>query len=279
MKKQTLIILGIIIFFIICITLGVVFAANTTNENNNEALISKTEDEINFLEKNIIEMMNKLNNIDFYNSVLIQTVDEKSNENKENTNTITDTENVKYEVKSNSIISNDNKEVDWKYIKSNIENLYNILPTIITDLNSLNINKEDILNFSNTLDQVALAIKQEDKLISLNNLASMHSFLPKYLSKFSKDTQKMNIAYTKNCILNSYAFAEQNNWNEVKAQTSNALNYYLNTMNDIDISNEKQNRISKVYILLNEINNSIDLQDKDLFLIKYRNVMQELMNL
>ena len=49
-------------------------------------------------------------------------------------------------------------------------------------------------------------------------------------------------------------------------------------MNSIHEKGQKQSQISKIYVLLNELNNTIENQDKDLFYIKYRNSMEELMN-
>ena len=325
MNRKILVLILIAIFLLISIGFGIVFALNSNNYTNlkdDKVLIEKAEQEIKFLEDKIIAMMNKLNNINFLNTVF--TEEKKSNKNqgsaKENeineeqsqtqksessskssgeteektsmggeesssinsqfSNGASSNENTKYEVKNGGILaSNDNDEIDWEYMKTNIEEIYTILPTIITDLNMLDVNSESILNFSNSLDQTTLSIKNEDKLVSLNNLASLYAFLPNYRNQFSKDNQKINIDYTVNCILNSYVFVEQNNWNEVKAQLTNAINYYSAVMDGINENVQNQNRISKAYILLNELNSCINFQDTELFYIKYRNVIEELVNL
>lgn len=320
MNRKIIIFVLIAVFLLISIGLGVVFALNNNNSMNSKedkTLIEKAEQEIKFLEDKIIAMMNKLNHINFLNSVLTEEKNANKNQNSEEENKSqtktneqsskssseaeqetsmkpqegsssdsqitsgsSSNENVKYEVKNGGIlISNGSTEIDWEYMKSNIETIYTILPTIVTDLNTLNVNSQDILNFSNSLDQTTLSIKNEDKLVSLNNLASLYAFLPSYRSQFSQDTQKINIDFTINCILNSYAFVEQNNWNEAKVQLANATNYYLKVMDGIDQNIQNQNRVSKAYILLNELNSSVNFQDKELFFIKYRNVMEEMVNL
>ena len=50
-------------------------------------------------------------------------------------------------------------------------------------------------------------------------------------------------------------------------------------MDGVSTNIQNQNRVSKAYILLNELNGCINMQDKELYYIKYRNVMEELMNL
>ena len=102
--------------------------------------------------------------------------------------------------------------------------------------------------------------------------------MPNYRNQFSKDSQAINIDYCKSFILNSYVLVEQNNWQEIKSQMTSAMNYFSRVMESISENTQNQNRISKTYILLNELNNSIELQDRELFYIKYRNVMQELLD-
>lgn len=200
--------------------------------------------------------------------------DSEKSENATNTK-----ENTKFELKNSGVLMGQSQEVDWDSIKSNTEMLYSTLPTVILDLHELNVNNEDILNFSNVLDQVTLSVKQEDKTATLNNLASLYAFLPTYRSQISEDNQSINIDYVKACVLNSYAFVEQEKWDEMKNQMANAMNYFSNIMNRVEGKEQDQNRISKIYVLLNELNNSIDKKEKDLYYIKYRNLMEELINL
>ena len=181
--------------------------------------------------------------------------------------------------RSGILVNGVNGEIDWNYIKANIEMIYTIWPTVVADLNALDVNSEDILNFSSVLDKVTLSVKAEDKVTTLNNLVSLYAFLPKYREQFSDDSQAINLDYCKNSIINSYALVEQNNWQEVKKQIENAINYYINIMDGVSTNIQNQNRVSKAYILLNELNSCVNMQDKELYYLKYRNVMEELMNL
>lgn len=306
MKKQ--IIIGSII--LICIVACVVFIISKNNSKD-ISLQAKTEDEIEHLEEKIVAMMNSLNKITLSNSVLVE---EKTNENSQtsgntkqsNDNSQEDGEesssqssdsssssgssdsdsdkenttkgNSKYEIVNDSILANQNQTVDWEYIKSSAETIHSSWATLTIDLHSLNVNNQDILNFSNVLDQVTLSVKQEDKTATLNNLASLYAFFPIYIKQISNDSEKINIDYTKACVLNSYALVEQNKWDEMKLQVTNGINYFTNILNSVNDEKQNQNKLSKTYVLLNELNNSIDLKDKDLYMIKYRNVMEELVN-
>lgn len=314
MNKKILINSFIIIFALFCIIFGIVFAFNK-NYAKDENLTSKAEEEIKYLEDKIILMMNKLNKISFSDTIMIEKQTQSNNQNSqtskdtsksnnsegegeeggssknlssgssegstgsESEGSNTTKETTKYEVKENSILLNANQDIDWDYIKSNTETIYSTWPTIVVDLHELNVKNEDILNFSNVLDQVTLSVKNEDKTTTLNNLASLYAFFPNYRSQISDDNKNINIDYTKNCLLNSYALVEQDKWEEIGVQLTNAMNYFSNVMNSIDGNGQTQNRISKVYVLLNELNSSVNIKDKELFYIKYRNVMEEVTNL
>lgn len=303
----------LIIFSIAIVIIFVVYIVTSTNnyiKSNSKKIDEKTEEEIKQLEEKLVGMINSLNNISFTNTVLKQTSEKSSSTNSNNNssnnsldNSSKDSNNeqnsqssgssnndsdsisskteeqVKYEIQKNDILLIDLSNIDWEYIKANTESIYNLWANLIVDLHELNVNNQDILNFSNTLDQVTLSVKQENKYASITNLVSLYSYLPIYVNQFLDDENDKNIFLTKNCVLNTYALIEQQNWDEMKKQTASAIEYFSNIMNNIE-NNERQNKnkITKIYVLLNELYSSIDLKDKELYYIKYRNVMEELIN-
>ncbi len=303
----------LIIFSIVIVIIFVAYIVTSTNnyiKSNSKKIDEKTEEEIKQLEEKLVGMINSLNNISFTNTVLKQTSEKSSSTNSNNNsfnnssdNSSKDSNNeqnsqssgnsdndsnsisskteeqVKYEIQKNDILLIDLSNIDWEYIKANTESIYNLWANLIIDLHELNVNNQDILNFSNTLDQVTLSVKQENKYASVTNLVSLYSYLPIYVNQFLDDENDKNIFLTKNCVLNTYALIEQQNWDEMKKQTASAIEYFSNIMNNIE-NNERQNKnkITKIYVLLNELYSSIDLKDKELYYIKYRNVMEELIN-
>jgi len=301
---------SILIFSIIIVIIISVIAFFYINNNKTENIPTiKTEEEIEHLQERIISMMNSLNNITLSNAILVEEKTENKNENKQegqnqeqsgsqsssnqkegsqnqessssnqsNTQASPSNETTKYRIKNDSILVNENNSIDWEYIKTNAEAIHSSWSIATIDLHSLNVNNEDILNFGVTLDQMTISAKQEDKTATLNNLASLYGFFPKYVEQISEDKEKINLCYTKTCVLNSYALMEQDKWDEMKMQCTNAINYFTNILNNMNQNTQNQNKISKIYVLLNELNNSVNLKDKEIFMIKYRNVMEELVN-
>lgn len=308
MNKKIFIIIIIILIIIISIIIGSLIVKYRQNQEINK-LSEKTENEINYLNERIISIMNELNNISFETAILKKTnetvtKEETSNEstkdsnsstnNGENKNSDNDNNNnnnsnnnnngekvqLKYNLEKSSILLTDLKDIDWEYIKRELENIHTIWPNCIIDLYEQNVNDQEILGFSDLLNIITINIKQEQKEESITNLAVLYSYLPRYLEKILDDNRKINLINTKSSILNTYALIETNEWENMKVQLQNAIESFSNIINNVEEANEyTENRISKTYILLNELNNSINLQDKELYYIKYKNVMEELIKL
>ena len=132
---------------------------------------------------------------------------------------------------------------------------------------------EDILNFSKALDEAVVFIKSEDKKKSLLKLADLYEFLPKYANELSIEESTKNILQTKYNILKAYSLVENEDWNEVQNQLEQADDAYTKVINDVDYIQNKQEETLRIYVLIKELKNSINVKDKDIFYIKYKNLM------
>lgn len=298
MKKEKIIkyVAVLIVVIIIAISIFIIIKFKNNNKKDDN-LNEKTQEELKYISTKIIELMNGLNNITFSNYILIEeeNTDNKennSNENNENEGNKSDTfsdksnntqssseSNIKYELKGSNILSNNTGTINWDNEKGAIESINVKWTSLIVDLHQLNVNNDDILNFSNILNQTIVNIKQENKVNTMLDLANLYGYIPNYLKQFSNDEEKISIEYIKSNILNSYALVEQERWDEVKEQVFNSVENITNIMNSINTEQFSQYQINRIYVMLNELYSSIDLKDKQLYYIKYRNVMEELMNI
>ena len=298
MKKEKIIKYVAVLIVVIIITISIFIIIKFKNNNKkDDNLNEKTQEELKYISTKIIELMNGLNNITFSNYILIEeeNTDNKennSNENNENEGNKSDTfsdksnntqssseSNIKYELKGSNILSNNTGTINWDNEKGAIESINVKWTSLIVDLHQLNVNNDDILNFSNILNQTIVNIKQENKVNTMLDLANLYGYIPNYLKQFSNDEEKISIEYIKSNILNSYALVEQERWDEVKEQVFNSVENITNIMNSINTEQFSQYQINRIYVMLNELYSSIDLKDKQLYYIKYRNVMEELMNI
>lgn len=289
---------GILISGAIVIILTIVTIFTIKQEKTQAAgtanLQEKVDSEMKYLDNKLLSMLNGLNNIMLRNyMVTSQEVGQSSEDtesessgvtkNSDETQTESDSSSIDQEEKINLHelkavgVLTTNKEANWDTLKTEIEILYSSWSTIILDLYKLNINSADILEFSTLLDSATIFIKAEDKPQSLATLANLYACIPKYIEGYSNDTKKINLQKTKSNLINAYSLVENEDWNEINTQINNAELSFLNVLNSV--STEEDYDINKSYILLKELQSSIPEKDKDIFYIKYKNLLEKLNNI
>lgn len=247
-----------------------------------DLLKEKVTEEVEVMESKIVDMLNNCNNISTRNYKVISekienkdTESDKTQSQDSEQNTESDkSENIESEVQknvSNRVLVGD-RTPNWDEIKNNIEILSDIWGTVIKDLYKCNVNNEDILKFSDSLNLAIISIKNSDKPNTMQNLVNMYSYLPTFANNVYKEEQQKNKLNAKYHIINAYSKIETENWDEINKEMTEADKHITNTMNDVNQTNEN---IEKTYIVLKEFQNAISKQDKDVLYIKYRNLIEE----
>lgn len=307
MKKYIVTI--ITLFFIIAITIVGYFVYRNIKEskaNSSETLKEKSISEIEYLGDNIIYVMNELNNISYTNYKIVSEEIEDSSSNEKSSSSGSGSEQGDSEEESssgsskgdsrqggsgstitttnmsnaNNILDDDSTEaIDWNSVDMKIQDMYSAWTTIMIDLSSLNVNKDNLLKFNGMLDKISSSIEQKDKENILINCSDLYNLLSGYISEFSADSTNTSVYSVRSNILYSYSEMERDNWEEAgnyikKADEnfSNILNNQINNINKIDI-------VNKAYVLLNELQEDCNGKDRKVFLINYSNLMQELQNI
>lgn len=276
MKKYIVTI--IVLFVLIALSIGgyFVYSKTMTNKSNDSTTLrQKSVSEIEFASSSIIEIMNEINHIMYTKYEVVK--EEISNPEAESSNTTS--ENT---IDGSSVQENENQateEPDWANIRSDVEDIYTDWTTILIDLTTLNVNRDNLLKFNNKLDEAIDSIEKKDKAATLLNLAGLHDLLSQYLSDFSGNGEKNTIYNIRTNVLYAYAYVESEDWNKIgenivkaKEGFSVLMNNSLNNLNNIDI-------INKAYILVNELEEDSKVQNKTTFLISYRNLIEEMENI
>lgn len=301
------------IFFIISVIiisiLGITIAV--FSQTKKDDLHDKINSELDYLEGKMIGMLNSLNNITFSNNVSLEqstvkgkSLSESGNEEQGNSgseqqsdkqsdgsgNQDTSQEEsssqqgekgsdyTRYNVENRNILVNDDATIDWNYLKTTTEVLYSTWPTIIVDLKTANVKNEDILKFSQELDNLVVTVQKQDKKDTIFTLTRLYALLSEYTNQTTDDQKQINISYTKLHIINAYANLEDENWEEIGNQIILANEYFNRIINSVD-ENSSHINISKTYIAINEMNNVINLKDRKLFYLKYINLMESAMQI
>lgn len=271
--------------------------------NSNEDIKNKALAEVKKIEGEFVDIFNKLNNVNFDNyKVSASEMENLQNKNKsssesnssegesksKSTSTSEDssqksqnetednTKNQQYKLEKIGILTKD-EEINWKEIKNKVETLYTSLYLATLDLYQTTNNQEDIVNFNKEYDNLTKAVKDEDKEKSLKELSNLYNYMPKFVENCTDKEREKIIINTKNYIFKAYSILDTEEWSNISDNINRAIEQFSKLVNSKETGNRYN--INKVYIIINELQNAVNLKDKEIFLIKYKKLLEEIQNI
>lgn len=299
----------IIFPILIALTILVITLSGCSNNKENEDMKSKIARELDYLDTQIISILNDLNNISLQSYTVTSeeitlgengsnggsssggsssqsgSSSEGSSQGSEQKQSSSQGESGSSEQKSKTtimkmepenVLSSDGNDIDWNSIKNNIETINELWGVVILDLSNMNVDNNDILNFSSTLDDCILSIKDEKKVDTLTNIAKLYSFIPKFERGISVENSVQNIKQVKSYIINAYSLVEKDDWTAIGNNISECEKTFKNITNDMEYMKDKEYKVNRTYVLIKELQNSLTYKDKKLFYVKYKNVMESI---
>ena len=295
-----------LVLIVIIIVLSIALYVNISKGSEGKEEERKTS-EINFLEEKLVNLFNEMNNIQTRNySISVSEISEQSKKQKDSssnnskqeqdsqkdsnsssgsdsstssdTSSGTNQKSQKFELEAKGVLTNSD-EINWDYIKSEIEILYSWLPTITLDLYKSNVNQENVLNFNKEFDNLTIVTKNEKKEETLNSLSKLYEYLIGFIENSENYKTKKDILESKLYILKAYAKLDSKNWVEIGNNTKQSIDIYSRLLSNTNLDANKQYSISKVYVMINELQNAVEVQDESVFLIKYKNILEEMNSL
>ena len=295
-----------IVLILIIVILGFMIYSNASKDDDNNQN-EKTFSEIKYVESKLVELFNEMNKIESrnYNIAIGEVsketeqssseesssssgsgggqggtssgeVSSSSGDNNSTSNSKQD--NKKFELEISGVLTN-KEDINWEYIKGEIENLYSSISTITLDLLQINVTQEEILAFNSQLDNLAVAVKDENKENTLSQMSTLYDTLATITQKIQgEETYKILVEIKQN-IFKAYSKLDTGNWNEIANDINNAITSYSKLLSNTNIESQNQYAINKGYILINELQNAVNLQDVSVFLIKYKYLLEELNSL
>ncbi len=335
--KYICFILGII-GIILLITLISIKISSVNAKTSEKNIKDKIKDEIAYLDSNLIEIMNKLNNIEvikykIYTKEINDSSSQEdssnqggsssqdssssqnqssnqgsssqqsnsSNQNSSNNQGSSSSENNSSsqsselgensssnanETKNSQVVSSlipnatleqNNDNVDWTEISFLLENIYSTMPTIKLDLQKQGISEDLISSFSVSIDGAIQSIKNKDKTNALVNLFNSYINLPKYIESIGGDEYTINLYNTKANILNALVLASVGNkWDNILTNIQNAKSNFALIVSSDNGDENRKNQLQKTQILIDDLERMAKINDKEIFFIGYKNVMQDL---
>lgn len=264
------------------------------SNDKNSKLNKKVESEIEYLDVSIINAMNKLNNItltrykvytksinntgvsnndEAQNNTQQEEKSDKDNQNEEKENQIS----VSKSINNNSLTETNNSNINWDEITFIYENIYSVWPTINLDLKEVGASDEYLNKFNLDLNGVAQSINSKDKNSALVNFYNLYFQLPNFLTLVTQDAYKITNYNTKVAVLNAYTLANENNkWKEISESVGRAKNNFNKMFEFVKEDDDRRNDIKKTYAIINDLENCVVLNDKNIFYMQYKNTIQSL---
>ena len=304
--------IGYIILIVIIAILGFVIYSNANKgEENNQQ--EKVLSEIKYVESKLVQLFNEMNKIESRNySIAIGEISKDNNSNQSsgqsngqssgqsssesgsgggeggtssgeqstisgnsNSSSNSDQDNKKFELQLSGVLTN-KEDINWEYVKGEIENLYTSVATITLDFYQIGANQDNILAFNQQIDNLSVAVKEENKETTLAELSNLYTNLSNITQSLEEnETYKMVVRIKEN-IFKAYSKLDAGKWDEISNDVNNATFTYSELLTNASNGIDNQYEINKGYILINEMQNAVKLQDVSVFLIKYKNLLEEL---
>lgn len=230
------IIISIFVFFIILLlSISIIIAKNSSNKTNFEIDTEKVYYEIKYIDSQLLSMLHLLKNIG---------------------------NNLKF-------------YINWGELNNQTESLYKYWNTVILDFNYLDIDKNNLTKFGQDLDQLAIAISNQEKDIACNKLLELYKKLTIYSNTLDDKKYKL-LLVTKYNLLTSLVIAEKDNWTLTYEYIQTASDNISNLVKKMDNNKYSQYNINQAYVSIKELENIINSKDLKVFYFKYKIVMDNI---
>lgn len=277
--------------------MALVALSGCSNKNSNEDNNEKIASELEYISSKIFDLSNKLNNISSENYELVpkeielssekensgssgekgesssETSGEESSKKGEEAETVTST---KMKTKNSLDTNNNDSEIDWQSIKTEIELINNIWSVINIDLAKEKVADNDIQEFNAKLNQTIISIKNEDKNTSLENISNLYSFIPTFMNYISINNSDRIVTSTKAELLKAYTAVSLKNWESVSTHVANAKNMFISILDENEEIKNNEFKIDKVRTLIQNLESSVKLEDEQLFLVHYKILIEQI---
>ncbi len=160
-------------------------------------------------------------------------------------------------------------KINWEWIKPDITKINDSWGTLILDLTEVNVQNQDIMDFSKHLNGLLISISEEDEQVMLEELKELYKKVIVFRQAYSEDKNQIQKNKIKSGVLSVYSSANKDDWATVKTDIDAILESYKGLMNDIRYAEENGFNLNKVYVLLEEYKMSTQTQNYDLVRMKY----------
>ena len=166
----------------------------------------------------------------------------------------------------------DGLRVDWNKMQEPIKEIYSSWNSIIIDLNNLQIKNLDLINFGKKVDEISIYINEKNTNNVLLSISDLYSLLAIYTNSYNSNVDMKNKINSKYYLIKAYSLTNTDNWVLINENIAKAEKINLDYITNID----NNYNISRIYVSIKELENSINLKNKEIFKMKLNIVLEKL---
>ena len=167
-------------------------------------------------------------------------------------------------------------KINFDYIKDDVNRINDLWGNLILDLTEVNVSNEEILDFSNKLNDLIISISKKDELKMIDYLSELNTQLIGFKASYTENKNNIKRMEIKNDILEIFNLVNKSEFNLANDKMDATIQVYKSLMNDDDYAKENFYNLKKIYILLEEYKTSLVTENFDLISIKYINTIENL---
>ncbi len=244
-----------IVSILLLLSVFLVFLTGCSNQES-VSLQDKNIAELEYVEKNIVDILNKL--------VREQYAVEETQEKVTN------------EILEDEIDLRRRPTLNWEKLLNDTKKIENSIPTILVDLTALNIEATEIAKLSDGVNNMIIAIGNEDEKTYLIELNNVYSLIPTYMEKYAGNNEKTFKKKLKYYAISTYIAYSDGNLEMAKTQSGELERVYSEKMQDMNYVQNNEYNLNKLYILIQELKRAVDSNSSELVKSKYLLIIDEI---
>lgn len=163
----------------------------------------------------------------------------------------------------------EDEKFKWDEVKGDMQKINDTWNTLILDLTEVNVQNQEIIGFSNDLNDLLICVSKESETTMLEKLSDMYAKVIIFKEAYSEEKNKIQKNKIKSEVLGIYSLIHKEDYETAKMRIASTIENYKNLMNDIYYAEENAYNLNKIYVLLEEFGNSIQTENYDLIRMKY----------
>lgn len=172
-------------------------------------------------------------------------------------------------------IDNNVNNIDWQKVSEDCEQIGKVLDTVMLDFGEAKVPNEELIGFRTEINNLLVASSNEDEHTLLKSASNLYNLLPEYYGRFSENKNEKEVMALKSLVLQSYTSAFFSEWEDAKSAASLAETKYKEMSDNLEYMKEHSYDLNKVYILVEEFKNAVDLEQVDLTKVKFINFIEK----